>query len=246
LAKLQVFESAFNTSSFAISVASGTSPHFRLKATVADDSPGRREEDFQPFVRTEWVVCKSEVGCGPIAKWSNQMGSNSGAEEERIHALKIAIRKRFPTTPTPADEDIAAHDCRECLAIRAAFIRRTWDSLQQSELEARFDSLPMLSPSAFKYYLPAYLAYSLEHLDPSCLVCQFTIYAMAPYDDAEEAKFLDWWRKRLPLFTPEQLGVLVQVLELTRQNEAFCKFIPSLEHSSERPQRHYANSVNKH
>ena len=88
------------------------------------------------------------------------MGNNDNAEEERIDALKLAIRERFPATPTPADEDIARHDCSECLAIRAAFARRTWDSLQPSELEARFDSLPMLSPGAFKYYLPAYLTYS--------------------------------------------------------------------------------------
>jgi hypothetical protein len=173
------------------------------------------------------------------------MGTGGGAEEERIDALKLAIRERFPATPTPAEEDIATHDCSECLAIRAAFARRTWDSLQPSELEARFDSLPMLSPSAFKYYLPAYLTYSLEHLDADCLVCQFTIYAIAPDTDAEEAKFVDWWRERLQLFTPEQFEVLVQFLEDTSQNEAFREFVPSLKDSIGRLHWYYANSVSK-
>lgn len=173
------------------------------------------------------------------------MGNGGGAEEERIDALKLVIRERFPATPTPAEEDIATHDCTECLAIRAAFARRTWDSLQASELEARFDSLPMLSPRAFKYYLPAYLTYSVEHLDPDCPVCQFTIYAIAPDSDAKEAKFVDWWRERLRLFTREQFGVLLQFLEHTSQNEAFRGFIPSLEHSVERLQRYYTNSVSK-
>ncbi len=173
------------------------------------------------------------------------MGNNDNAEEERIDALKLAIRERFPATPTPADEDIARHDCSECLAIRAAFARRTWDSLQPSELEARFDSLPMLSPGAFKYYLPAYLTYSLGHLDPGCLVCQFTIYAIAPDEDAKEAKFIDWWSERLLLFTAEQFGVLVQFLEYVSQSEAFHGFIPSLAHSTERLQWYYASSVSK-
>jgi hypothetical protein len=174
------------------------------------------------------------------------MGSNDSAEKERIEALKLAIRNRFPGTPTPVEEDIATHDCRECLAIRATFAGRTWDSLRPSELEARFDSLPMLSPNAFKYYLPAYLTHSLENLSPDCLVCQFTIYAIAPDDDAKEAEFVDWWRERLSLFTAEQFEVLTRFLEHARQHEAFDEFTPSLEHSNERLQLYYANSVRDH
>jgi hypothetical protein len=173
------------------------------------------------------------------------MGSNV-AKDERIDALRVAIRESFPAIPFPAGDDVALHECNECIAIRAAFAGRTWDSLQPNELEARFDSLPMLSPSAFKYYLAAYLIYSLEHLDPDCLVCQFTIYAIAPDEDAKEAKFIDWWRERLLLFMPEQFEVLVQFVDLARRQEAFHGFIPSLEHANERLQRYYANTVTDH
>jgi hypothetical protein len=173
------------------------------------------------------------------------MGS-SGTEDARIDALRLAIRERFPAIPIPADDDIALHECKECLAIRDAFAGRTWDSLQPNELEARFDSLPMLSPSAFKYYLPAYLIDSLERFDPDYLVCQFTIYAVAPDEDPEEAKFIDWWRERLTLFVPQQFEVLVQFVNLARRHEAFHGFIPSLEQANERLQRYYANSVPEH
>ena len=115
--------------------------------------------------------------------------------------------------------------------------------MQPNELEARFDSLPMLTPSAFKYYLPAYLNRSLERFEPDYLVCQFTIYAVAPDDDAEEARFSDWWRERLTLFEPRQFEVLVQFVDLARRHQAFQKFIPSLENANERLQRYYAKST---
>jgi hypothetical protein len=173
-------------------------------------------------------------------------GMSSDERNIRIDALTLAIRERFPTIPVPAVGDVAPHECKECLAIREAFTGRTWNSLKPNELEARFDSLPMLSPSAFKYYLPAYLNRSLERFQPDYLVCQFTIYAVAPDEDAKEARFADWWRERLALFEPQQFEVLVQFVDLARLHQAFRNFIPSLEHANERLQRYHAHSRPEH
>jgi len=96
----------------------------------------------------------------------------------------------------------------------------------------------MLSPSAFHYYLPAYLIYSLEHFNGDSLVCQFTIYAVAPNDGDDETRFQLWWRERMRKFTPEQFTLLERFLDLVSQDKELSQY-NGVVGAKERLRRHY-------
>src|SRR5664279_1983181 len=162
----------------------------------------------------------------------------NGAIDRQLSGLKEALRASFSAASLPAQEDVAPHDCKECRAIREAFAGRTWESLRPHEVEQRFDSLPMLSPSAFHYYLPAYLIYSLEHFKGDSLVCQFTIYAVAPNDGDDETRFQLWWRERMRKFTPEQFTLLERFLDLVSQDKELSQY-NGVVGAKERLRRHY-------
>jgi hypothetical protein len=157
--------------------------------------------------------------------------------EKCLSLLKKAIRTSFPVLPPPAREEITSHECEEGLAIRAAFVGKTWDSLQPHEIEERFDSLPLLSPAAFYYYFPAYLLYSLDHFDDDSLVCQFTIYALKP--DEDEAKYHDWWQALFELCTEEQCRVMEAFIDLVLQSQALDWYHPHLQGAKERLRSYY-------
>lgn len=117
----------------------------------------------------------------------------------------------FRNVPYPGDDDIALHDCSECRQIRDDFRGKTSQFLSDAILERRFDSLPLLSPAAFHYYVPAYMLHSLSH--PDSEVASFTFMALG----TAGVDALDLERFRL--FSREQRDVAVAFLESFKSHE---------------------------
>jgi hypothetical protein len=82
------------------------------------------------------------------------------------------IKLEFREVSYPGDDHIALHECAECRQIRDDFRGKSAQTFTNAVLERRYDSLPLLSPSAFHYFVSAYMAYSLKH--PDSTVAFFT------------------------------------------------------------------------
>jgi len=119
--------------------------------------------------------------------------------------LVAEIRSTFSNSPLPTTLRVAEHDCEECEGIRNTFARKAPFALTGDLIEQHFDSLPMLSPVAYHLFLPAYLAYAVEH--PASLVTEFVWYSLSPRE------LDDYWIARYDPFSEREKAVVARVVE---------------------------------
>lgn len=91
-------------------------------------------------------------------------------------------------------------------------------------IEAQAGSLPLLSPEAFAYFLPAYLLYALDHFSPKALPTEMMIYHLAP-DEPRDEEHVGYRRERLRSLTREHIEVVEQFLSLVEGNEDFRVYL---------------------
>lgn len=136
----------------------------------------------------------------------------------RIEALKGNIRTGFANTRHPGPDKLAPHECDECRAVRDAFARMDWKTLDDALIKANFDKLPLFSPEAFHFFLPAYMLYSLIHLNSE--VGEFTVYALTPevqkLNEVERKAMSSWWQERLKPFSQRQMVIIYEFLDIVK------------------------------
>jgi hypothetical protein len=122
-------------------------------------------------------------------------------EASLIHRIYAA----FSAAPRPARDEIAPHRCWECDQVRDRLARHESRGVPISEMEWLADSLPLLSPTALRYYLPRYLELSMTHR--SSVVCELVLYHLADEHPNE-----DYWRERYAVFSAAERHVILEYL----------------------------------
>jgi hypothetical protein len=138
--------------------------------------------------------------------------------EAQRRALQADIRAAFAQAVRPTADLIAPHQCDECARIRSEFSQAHRDALPDAFIEEHRSALPLLSPEALLYFLPAYLLYALDHLTSRTGASEMTVYAVTP-NSSTDAALEDWARERVALFTDEQAGVIDRFLELVQHDD---------------------------
>ena len=136
--------------------------------------------------------------------------------------LRNKILAAFDAVPRPGKRNITSHKCEECYELRDTFGSLQWDQIPAAVVDENFGQLPLFTPKAYKYFLPAYLLRCLESLDPESMVCEFVIYSLTPEPVADEMK--QWVAERRKLFDQKQQEAIVEFLELIRSSEEFKEF----------------------
>ena len=124
----------------------------------------------------------------------------------------------------PPRERIALHECAECAELRSAFDSVRWESMPDALIEAHEISLPLLSPEAFAYFLPAYMLYALDHLTWRHSASEHTVYAVGPDKPAND-DHADWHRTRFRALTPQQAAVVEDFLALVEKDPDFGSYL---------------------
>jgi hypothetical protein len=88
---------------------------------------------------------------------------------------------------------------------------KSTEVLADAVLERRSDSLPLLSPAAFYYFLPAYMLYALRHPDSEVAFFTFQGLGIAGLDAID----LDRFR----LFSRQQREAVIAFLEFFNSHE---------------------------
>lgn len=136
----------------------------------------------------------------------------------------------FADVPQPGDDDIATHECDECLGVRDSFRGVRWQDAPRALVIENHDKLPLLTPSAHQYYLPAYLLLALANVEESMFptaaeplpvldsVTEFVIYDIQCAHRLGEP-INEWRLERMARFTTAQIGVLMRFLEFLEELE---------------------------
>ena len=143
------------------------------------------------------------------------------AASEKIAALKNRIDQAFDDAALPQTAPLISHDCEECRQLERDFAGVDWRRADAARVERNYDKLPLLTPAAFHFLLPAFLLYTLERFDAANDVGEFTLYALAPGKDwnRDERRY---WTERLKLFTGEQMEAIFEFLDLMRENPVYA------------------------
>lgn len=105
-------------------------------------------------------------------------------EIERERALVELLYAAFAEASRPTLDDITPHRCYECDEVRdglAPYAART-----VPDEEVRADSLPLLSPTALRHYLPRYIEFGFTHRDS--ILSEFLIYNLCA-ENLEERRY---------------------------------------------------------
>ena len=92
-------------------------------------------------------------------------------------------------------------------------------------IEKHYSQLPLLSPAAFAYYVPAYLRLALHDFSQDSRVLQFLVYNIAPSNDENP----EWKRERFRHFTREQVDILQEFLQLVVEQDEMRIYFGTLD-----------------
>lgn len=163
--------------------------------------------------------------------------------KDRLEALKQRVVRAFADVPYPKGP-IAPHECDECHGVEKDFMNQDWKTIDPSIVEENFGKLPLFSPEAFHFFLPAYLVYALENpAHERGEVAEFTTYALTPGKEIKESP--SWWRERFKHFTREQFELVYEYLDLARETEEFDNFVVAIERGKERLKKYIEPTLKK-
>ena len=112
----------------------------------------------------------------------------------------------FAEAPRPSKDEITPHRCLECDDVAARLAAHSHAEVPDEDLYFLGDSLPLLSPKAFRYYLPSYVAFCMTHRDSG--VDGLINYSLAPSSSLDEGE-----RDRFAYFSPEERSVIAEFVE---------------------------------
>ena len=135
----------------------------------------------------------------------------------RSRQLEEGLLRAFDPLPAPPPEDVATHECEECNVLRSDLGSKRWDTLADAVIEKHRADLPLLSPKAFAYFIPAFIRYALHHFTHSSLAFHYLIANLAPADDPQP----DWSRERLRYLSREQMNLIGAFLQLVIEQDEF-------------------------
>ena len=127
-------------------------------------------------------------------------------------SLRESIVSAFKDVPYPGDDCITLHECPECRQIRDDLRGQSWQILAEAILERRCDSLPLFTPAAFHFFVPAYMLYSLIH--PDSEVAFFTCQGLGV------AGFDSFYLQRFRLFSSQQKEAAIAFLEFFKSHKS--------------------------
>ena len=111
----------------------------------------------------------------------------------------------FKEAPRPAREEITNHRCCECDRIRDDFAQYSVTDVPESVIEYHQDSIPLLSPKAFRYFLPRYVQVSCENRESD--VTDMLLFNLSPDDPDSE-----FWSCRCDDFTESEKQAIINYL----------------------------------
>ena len=91
----------------------------------------------------------------------------------RSEEIMRLLHEGFASAERPRPDEVVSHACAECFRIRDDFSPHVWSEVPPSVFEYHWDSFPLFTPRAFRYYLPGYMKHTLDY--PQSDVAGWTI-----------------------------------------------------------------------
>jgi hypothetical protein len=126
------------------------------------------------------------------------------------------IELAFRDAPRPADDDLLHERCMDDNDIVRLYPIAHWREMPDELVESEYAALSFLSPDGFRHFIPAYMGFTLRHLESGAAAVDSTIWSLSPvfYDD-EGLK--DHVVSKFASLTASQRAAVVAFLEAVRE-----------------------------
>jgi hypothetical protein len=136
---------------------------------------------------------------------------------ERARVTKRQIQNAFAEILYPGDENlVASDDDPEGSEIAAAFAGRDWKEITTEQLRAHGYALPLFTPAAFRYYLPAYMIGCTDAYYDVGAALDGVIFNLTPPPQRSGWEWDHFWT-RAQQFDNNQRDAIRSFLELMQQ-----------------------------
>ena len=96
----------------------------------------------------------------------------------------------FAAAPRPKEDEITPHRCPECDEVAARLAPHESREVPDEDMYWLGDSLTLLGPKSFSYYLPRFIAFCLLHRDSSLdALINYNLAPSGPLDEGERDRF---------------------------------------------------------
>ena len=128
--------------------------------------------------------------------------------------------RRGSTTLHEADVIDSCGSDAQRRAARSRDTESRWQDVPDADIESHSSALSFLCPESFRYYLAAYMVWSLRHYRTSdSASSDFTIYALTPNTNKQRDKSK---LSRFALFSPRQTMAVRRFLEFMIEHGDGC------------------------
>lgn len=136
---------------------------------------------------------------------------------EECASLYSEISSVFPRTNSPGSGEITSDEYGDSMKVRLSLAGHKWWLVDDNIIDQNHLHLPLLTPIAFHYYLPAFLIRSLKHFVPDNETLIFTVYSLAPFKTSSDAP---WFCDRKRQFTPAEVKTVIKFLHCILNDES--------------------------
>jgi hypothetical protein len=143
------------------------------------------------------------------------------------------ITAAFADVTYPGQEALFNHHCCECAEVSSCYVGKPWTEITLEDTLAGRETA-LLSPAAWRYYLPAVMVWCVRAPDVVDVIQDNLVYQLEPPDGQRGVP--EWFRERATGFTGEQRSAIVAFLDWYRARDAE-------RHVGGEPPRHVYNAL---
>jgi hypothetical protein len=134
-----------------------------------------------------------------------------------VHRALGQIELAFRDAPRPDDDDLLHERCMDDNDIVRLYPVAHWREMPDDLVESEYAALSFRSPDGFRHFIPAYMGFTLRHLDSGAAAVDSTIWSLAPvfYEDQGIQEFVV---SKLSSLTDVQRAAAIAFLEAVRED----------------------------
>ena len=127
------------------------------------------------------------------------------------------MEQAFQDAPRPSNDDLLHERCMDDNDIVRLYPIAHWREMHDELVESEYAALSFLSPDGFRHFIPAYMGFTLRHLDSGAAAVDSTIWSLAPVF-YEDVAIQDFVVSKLSTLTDDQRAAAITFLEAVRED----------------------------
>jgi Family of unknown function (DUF6714) len=145
-----------------------------------------------------------------VGRWGAHDDPYAGSMTTRAEAIE-AIEAAFAAVPRPTNEELLHPRCADDNDIVGLYPFQDWRTVPDDVIEREYAALSFLSAAGYRFFIPAFLLFTLRHPDSGAAVVDSTIWSLFP--EMHDGDLMAFTRSKFASLTPAERRAIERGLE---------------------------------